>query len=38
MTASERGLSHGFSSDEIDSWGAETRERYARNGASLAAN
>ncbi len=36
--AVERGLSHGFSSDEIDSWSEETRERYARNGASLAAN
>jgi hypothetical protein len=34
----ERGLAYDFNRDEIDSWNQETRERYARGGASIASN
>jgi GST-like protein len=36
--AVERGLAYDFERDEIDSWNQETRERYARGGASIASN
>ena len=36
--AVERGLTYGFSTDEIDSWSEDTRKRYARGGASIASN
>jgi len=36
--AVERGLAYDFSGDEIDSWSEQTREHYARAGASIASN
>jgi GST-like protein len=36
--AVERGLAYGFAQDEIDSWSEDTRQRYARFGASIASN
>ncbi len=36
--AVERGLAYGFQGDEIDQWSEDTKRRYARAGASIAAN
>ena len=36
--AVEKGLAYGFEQDEIDSWTEDTRQRYARFGASIASN
>lgn len=34
----ERGLRYGVPDDEVDQWSAERKARYARSGASIAAN
>ncbi len=36
--AVERGLAYGFEQDEIDRWTEDTKQRYARFGASIASN
>lgn len=36
--AVERGLAYGINSNEIDSWNAKTKKRYATGGASIASN
>ena len=34
----DRGLKYGFPEDEVDGWKEETKERYARLGATIASN
>lgn len=36
--AVERGLKYGISAEEIDGWSSETKDRYAKLGASMASN
>jgi len=36
--AVERGLAYGFQQEEIDQWSEDTKQRYARGGATIASN
>ncbi len=36
--AVERGITYGFPAEELDQWSEETKQRYAKGGASIASN